>query len=59
MGVESDVVLPKDLLYEFAEANPQSLEQVSGMMEAVPWRREQFGYEIFQLLNPSAAKRRS
>jgi ribonuclease D len=59
MGVESDVVLPKDLLYEFAEANPQSLEQVSGMLEAGPWRREQFGYEIFQLLNPSAAKRRS
>ncbi len=50
MGVESDVVLPKDLLYEFAETNPQTFDQVSVIMEEVPWRLEHFGDQIYQLL---------
>jgi len=53
MGVESDVVLPKDLLYEFAESNPQTYEQVSEIMASVPWRLDKFGKQIFELLNPS------
>jgi ribonuclease D len=53
MGVESDVVLPKDLLYEFAETNPKTLDQVAEMMASVPWRRERFGKQIFNLLNTS------
>lgn len=56
LGVESDVVLPKDLLYKFAETNPQTFEQVSEIMTAVPWRLEKFGDQIFYLLNPSHAK---
>jgi ribonuclease D len=59
MGVESDVILPKDLLYEFAQTNPQSFGQVAEMMTSVPWRRDQFGDEIFQLLNPSAVKHKT
>ena len=51
MGVESDVVLPKDLLYEFADTNPKTFDQVSEIMSAVPWRLEQFGNQIFELLN--------
>ena len=53
MGVESDVVLPKDLLYEFAESNPQTYDQVSEIMASVPWRLEKFGKQILELLNPS------
>jgi len=53
MGVESDVVLPKDLLYELAETNPKQYEQVSEIMEVVPWREEKFGLQIFNLLNSS------
>ena len=53
LGVESDVILPKDLLYEFAEVNPKTLDQVANIMENVPWRREKFGEQIFNLLNPS------
>ena len=51
MGVESDVVLPKDLLYEFAETNPKNFGQVAEIMSAVPWRLAQFGDQIFSLLN--------
>jgi ribonuclease D len=50
MGVESDVVLPKGLLYQLAEDNPHSLNQFDKILESVPWRREQFGDQIFKLL---------
>ena len=50
MGVESDVVLPKDLLYEIATINPKSFDQISEIMEDVPWRLEKFGDQIFELL---------
>jgi ribonuclease D len=52
MGVESDVVLPKDLLYEFAEINPKTFDQVSEIMSDVPWRLDRFGKQIFDLLKP-------
>jgi len=52
MGVESDVVLPKDLLYEFAAINPKTFDQVSEIMADVPWRLEKFGDQIFELLKP-------
>ena len=51
MGVESDVVLPKDLLYEFAETNPKSFDQVAEIMSEVPWRLDRFGDQILSLLN--------
>lgn len=51
MGVESDVVLPKNLLYEFAETNPKTFDQVAEIMSDVPWRLAQFGDQIFYLLN--------
>jgi len=51
MGVESDVVLPKDLLYEFAEINPKTFDQVAEIMTTVPWRLAHFGDQIFDLLN--------
>ena len=51
MGVESDVVLPKDLLYQIAETNPQTEAQLFDIMASVPWRREKFGDQILGLLN--------
>ena len=50
MGVESDVVLPKSMLYELAEANPQTLDQVAQIMASTPWRREQFGEQILNVI---------
>jgi len=53
--VESDVVLPKDLLYILADQNPQTPREMDGILETVPWRLARFGEEIFDLLR--AAKR--
>ena len=51
MGVESDVILPKDTLYAIAEADPRTPEALAGLMESLPWRHERFGSEILQLLS--------
>jgi ribonuclease D len=53
MSVESDVVLPKDLLYQIAEENPETYPQLSNILKTVPWRQEIFGEQIFAILNPS------
>jgi ribonuclease D len=50
LGVESDVVLPKDLLYALAEANPKTPRAFNHIMRSVPWRLERFGREIYGLL---------
>jgi ribonuclease D len=53
MGVPSDVVLPKDLLYNLAEHNPTSPDEVKNILQSVPWRFEKYGEEIFYLLRAS------
>ncbi len=53
MNVPSDVILPKDLLYALAEANPQQTAELKQILETVPWRREKFGEEIIRVLAAS------
>lgn len=53
MKVGSDVVLPKDLLYSLAEKNPQTRPEMEQILKTVPWRLEQYGDEIFDLLRAS------
>ena len=53
LDVESDVVLPKDLLMDLAKKNPQNQGEMEKILETVPWRIEQFGDEIFDLLRAS------
>jgi ribonuclease D len=53
MKVESDVIMPKDLLYELAEQNPKSPSEVETILQEVPWRLNKFGEEIFYLLRAS------
>ncbi len=50
LGVESDVVLPKDLLYTLADENPRTRIQVNHILQAVPWRLEKFGEDLINLL---------
>lgn len=50
LGVESDVILPKDVLYALAEQNPRTREQLAAVMQTIPWRLETFGNEIYKLL---------
>jgi ribonuclease D len=50
LRVESDVILPKDVLYVLAEKNPKTKAEFGQLMLSVPWRLAQFGDEIFELL---------
>ncbi len=49
LGVESDVVLPRDLLEEIAFKNPSSLSQLKDIMRSYPWRFENFGARILSI----------
>ena len=54
-GVESDVILSRDTLWELAWSNPQNGEQLSQIESMGPWRREIYGEEILQLLRSRSA----
>jgi ribonuclease D len=51
--VPSDVVLPKDLLYALAERELHKRSEIDRILQSVPWRRKQYGEEIYQLLTAS------
>ncbi|HSB67651.1 MAG TPA: HRDC domain-containing protein [Anaerolineales bacterium] len=51
LEVESDIILPRDLLHELAAKNPQTLQALSSCLADVPWRRERYGEEIIKVLN--------
>ena len=51
LGVESDIVLPRDIMEEIAERNPHCIEDLSAIMVSLPWRFSQFGRQILELLN--------
>ncbi len=48
--VESDIILPKDVLETIAAQNPHSLEELGRAMQDVPWRFEHFGSQILNVL---------
>jgi len=50
LGVESDVVLPKDLLLSIAEHNPHCQSDLAELLESTPWRLEHYGEQILQVL---------
>ena len=50
LSVESDVVLPRDILEQIASSNPKSAPELRAMMKDVPWRYGRFGREIRNLL---------
>lgn len=43
LGVESDIVLPRDLMLEVVGRSPRSPEELGAILEGVPWRRERYG----------------
>jgi ribonuclease D len=50
MGVESDVILPRDMMERLAQAGPTSMEDLSVIMQDLPWRLEHFGAELLNIL---------
>ncbi len=51
MGVPSDVILPRDLLLNLAETNPQKRKALETVLFDVPWRYAKFGDQILELLS--------
>ena len=51
--VESDVVLPKDILTALAETNPRTLDGIQDVMSSLPWRFAHYGEEILGILSPN------
>ena len=52
IGVESDVVLPRDVMEQIARSSPRDLEELSQVMAEIPWRLDHFGNQILRVLNP-------
>lgn len=50
LEVESDIILPRDLLGVLAAKNPQDMHSLGECLEDVPWRRGQYGEEILKVL---------
>lgn len=55
MGVASEVILPRDLLYALAYHNPRTPEDLANLLHQVPWRRQHFGEELLSILAQAEA----
>jgi ribonuclease D len=51
LGVESDVILPRDLLYMIAEHNPHQTQDMADLLRDSPWRLDHFGSQILSALH--------
>jgi ribonuclease D len=50
IGVESDIILPRNWMHIIAERNPKNMNNLAALMPHAPWRLEQFGEEILKVL---------
>jgi ribonuclease D len=50
MNVNSAVILPRELLYALVSANPSTKQKLSEVLRDVPWRLEQFGDQILEVI---------
>jgi ribonuclease D len=50
MGVQSDIVLPKDILEDIAGSHPTNKAGLKTIMGDVPWRFKQYSEEILQVI---------
>ena len=50
-GVESDVILPREALWELARSAPRTLPELEAVRSLGPWRRQTYGAELLALLN--------
>jgi ribonuclease D len=51
MGVESDVVLPRDLMEAVVRENPPDEQALASLLDKTPWRMDRFGGNILDLLH--------
>lgn len=51
LGIESDVVLPRDVMEVIAKENPTNREALQSIMSDLPWRFEEYGDEILEVVH--------
>jgi ribonuclease D len=51
MGVKSDVILARDLLYAIAEHNPRKMDELAEVLKDAPWRLKHYGEQILQVIH--------
>jgi ribonuclease D len=56
LGVESDIILPRDLLSILALKNPPDSDALEQCLQDVPWRMERYGEEILTVLRKVEGK---
>ena len=56
MGVQSDIILPRDILENIVGAKPSNLEELQSLMAEIPWRYEHFGSEILAVIQQDKRK---
>lgn len=54
-GVESDVIISRDALWELAHTNPQTGEALNQLKHVGEWRSRTYGSEILQVLQDCAS----
>ncbi|MFN2118671.1 MAG: ribonuclease D [Candidatus Promineifilaceae bacterium] len=52
-GVESDVIISRNALWELAHSNPKDIEELDQLESIGSWRSKTYGQEILQLLQES------
>ena len=50
MGVQSDIILPREILDDIAAKHPKNKEELQCIMAEVPWRYERFGHDIIRIV---------
>jgi ribonuclease D len=50
-GVDSDVILPRDVMEALAQTAPRREEDLASVMASVPWRRARFGTDLLKIIN--------
>lgn len=57
LKVESDIILPRDLMYQLAEQPPDDWTEFETRMILYPWRLQNYGEEIFTAIHPNHESR--
>jgi len=50
MKVQSDIILPRDVLEQIAATRPRNSAELEALMQSIPWRFSQYGREILKAI---------
>lgn len=58
IGVQSDVVLPREVMYAIVTADPNDMAELKPVLADFPWRYEQYGEQIMKVLQETTIKKK-